>query len=99
MSLSDFWAADLRSVVNYINGGVDAEQAEHRAAWERARWTASAILQPYADEKKGLKPTDLVLFAWEQELDAPKSLPEVDEKRKAELFEKWDKRMKQRHGQ
>lgn len=42
-----------------------------QAEWERARWMATRILQPYA--RKALRPTDLGRFPWEK--PAPGTAP------------------------
>ena len=44
----------------------DVEYTKEKSEWERARWMASAILQPHVN-KKSLKPTDLVRFPWEKD--------------------------------
>ena len=41
-----------------------------QAEWERARWMATRILQPYA--RKALRPTDLGRFPWE---NTPRETP------------------------
>lgn len=48
----------------------DQERHEH-TDWERARFIATAVLQPYS--KNTLKPTDVVRFPWdEKEQEVPK---------------------------
>lgn len=92
MSVSDFWDADLRSVYNFISGRATQEQEFQRREWERARWLGHLILLPH----KKVKPTDLIKFDWENAPSAEIS-PEEIQRREA-IWEKWDKKMKERHG-
>lgn len=55
--------------------------------WERNRWLAACMLQPWA--KKSLKPTDLVLFPWENnKTTAPQLSKEQHRKRMQQALEK-----------
>lgn len=56
------------------------EQAE-KAAWERTRWLAYLLLQPYDSKRKLKKPADVVQFPWEVE----ERKPETEEERKKRL--------------
>lgn len=59
-----------------------------QAAWERARWMATRILQPYC--RKALQPSDLGQFPWEKPKTnaQPHMTREQAEKRMAEAIRK-----------
>lgn len=97
MSAGDFWASDLRSVFNFIEGRQDAESAQQRAEWERTRWLATVFLQPHLKKGTKMKPSDLIQFDWEK----PKktvSEGEKERQRIEEKWRKWDNEIKQKHG-
>lgn len=62
-------------------------QLNEQHNWERNRWLAACILQPWA--KKALKPTDLALFPWENnKTTAPQLSKEQHRKRMQQALEK-----------
>lgn len=78
----------------YISGRTEIEDGKQKQAWERARWTALALLQPHISKGKKLKLTDLAVFPWEEQIEQKK---EVDP-RTREKWEKWDEEMKKAYG-
>jgi hypothetical protein len=61
-----FWSATFEEV-QYAAAGYTAEATDReRAAWERARWTATIGLQPHTAKGKHIKPADLCTFPWEK---------------------------------
>jgi hypothetical protein len=57
-----------------------------RDGWERTRFIAVALLQPHS--KKRIKPTDLVVFPWEEE-QQEKQVPESTKERFTEALKRW----------
>ena len=47
-----------------MKGAADAEERAYQQQWTQTRWLASLLLQPHS--KKGIKPSDLCTFPWEQ---------------------------------
>lgn len=85
MSEQEFWDSTLRGLTLKAEGHQRAEQKKHREAWERARWLAAAMLQPWAPKGKRLKVTDIAEFPWEKE-KKQEGLTDAQMK----IFKKWD---------
>lgn len=54
-------------------------EAVERGEWERSRWLAVCMLQPWS--KKQLKAEDVCLFPWEQKETPPERQLSADEQR------------------
>ena len=63
MSVDDFCRCTPLEFSKVYEGWAEAEQRRERAAWERTRMLCTTMLQPYS--KRGLKPQDVMRFAWE----------------------------------
>lgn len=63
MSVDDFCRCTPLEFQAVYEGWAEAEQRRERAAWERTRMQCTCMLQPYS--KRGLKPQDVMRFAWE----------------------------------
>lgn len=81
LSLSDF---DALTPAEFDSAYRLFERTQLQEPWERVRFLSTAMLSPWS--KKGIKPTDVVKFPWDnqQRLDAPQV-------NKAEAFEKFNK--------
>jgi len=66
MSVDDFCRCTPLEFSAVYQGWAEAEQRRERAAWERTRMQCTCMLQPYS--KRGLKPTDVMKFAWDREM-------------------------------
>lgn len=84
----------LRTLQNAIDGYEQRQERAERAAWERTRWLAAAILTPYAAKGKTIKPTDLARFPWDQK-EGPKRKPLTPEQ--IAWRKRMDEKMKQLH--
>ena len=63
MSVDDFCRCTPLEFQAVYQGWAEAEQRRERAAWERTRMQCTCMLQPYS--KRGLKPQDVMKFAWD----------------------------------
>lgn len=66
MSVKDFCRCTPLEFQEIIRQWHECRNAGMRDAWERTRFLATAMLQPYS--KRQLRPTDILKFAW----DAPR---------------------------
>lgn len=66
MSVDDFCRCTPLEFSAVYQGWAEAEQRRERAAWERTRMQCTCMLQPYS--KLGLKPQDVMKFAWDREM-------------------------------
>lgn len=95
----------LRSIQNAIDGHLEAAERAEQSAWERTRWLAAALLSPYAQKGKTIKPTDLARFPWEEKVvQAPRRremTPEQKEwrRRMDEMMRRqYEQQQQQQHG-
>ena len=87
MSLSDFCACTPREFHSIYRNW---ERTRMRDPWERTRFLACCVLQPYS--KKTLKVTDVCRFSWDAERKA--TAPAAASTR--ERFEMLKKRMEEK---
>ena len=74
-----FWELTPNLFGRYVENYRERQEQVFITSWEQVRWQTAALLAPYS--KKGLKPTDLVVFPWES--------PQVSEM--PQLPANWDK--------
>jgi hypothetical protein len=92
--LSDFYALTPWELV----AAAGAKNRSERKGWEQTRMMMYAMLLPYQDKNKNLKPKDVLSLNWDDETTPKKpkktaeELAEADRKRK-ERFAKWDAEM------
>mgnify|MGYP003111367857 CR=1 FL=1 len=63
-SPSVFYELTLQQLLAAMKGAAEAEERAYQQQWTQTRWLASLLLQPHS--KKGIKPSDLCTFPWEQ---------------------------------
>lgn len=63
MTVDDFCRCTPLEFSKVYECWAEGEQRRERAAWERTRLECTTMLQPYS--KRGLKPTDVMKFAWD----------------------------------
>lgn len=68
-----------------IEGHRRAMEARDRSEWERIRWLAAVLLQPYAAKGRTIKPADIAAFPW----DAPRVRTQLTPE-EIERLKKWD---------
>lgn len=85
MSEQEFYDTTLRAITLKAEGHRRAIERQEQVAWERARWLAAVLVQPYVPKGKRLKTTDLAVFPWE----TPGGRKELTE-REIALLKKWD---------
>lgn len=64
MGYDDFCRCTPREFNAVVENWDRTRQQEFRNGWERTRFLATAILQPYS--KKRLRPKDIAVFEWEK---------------------------------
>jgi hypothetical protein len=64
MSMEDFCRCTPSEFEAIWEQWREREDMGVREAWERSRWVAMCVLQPWV--KKSLRPRDVVEFAWER---------------------------------
>jgi hypothetical protein len=64
MSMEDFCRCTPFEFRTIYEQWREKKEREERTAWERNRWMAMCMLQPYT--KKQLQPEDIVIFPWEK---------------------------------
>ena len=64
MSIDDFDRCTPTEISDIYGAWMKGREAIERQQWERDRWVATCLLQPYS--KKALKPRDLAVFPWER---------------------------------
>ena len=86
MQPSEFWQAELREVILFIQGAQDRIQMESRHNYEVMRFAAFRILSPHL--KRGASESDIARFPWEKERGKRK---ELTPEQIAEIERKMDK--------
>ncbi len=86
MSVDDFCRCTPLEFQAVYQGWAEAEQRRERAAWERTRMQCTCMLQPYS--KRGLKPQDVMKFAWDREMRNEAEGEKLSAKEIRERFEK-----------
>lgn len=85
-----------------IEGRSEADADKEKNEWERARWSAAAIvravLAPHSKTAIEIKPQDLAVFPWEQQTEIQEQ-PKRDPIAIKEIFAKWDAHKKKVNGQ
>lgn len=78
-----------REVIIAMRGSNHQFELTEQFAWERARWQTTLLLNVHTAKGKSLKPTDLLVFPWEEtnKPDAKRKLSAIDKA----IFDKWDK--------
>lgn len=66
--LMDMTAAEFSAAVRGFRRKQEWLQQQE---WERSRWLATLMMQPHLKKGSKLKPTDLVVFPWEEEKKKP----------------------------
>jgi len=63
----------------------ERQEQAFKTSWEQIRWQTAALLSPYSSKK--MRPTDLVLFPWENVIEdkVEFELPENFEKLRAAM--------------
>ena len=75
------------------------ESRRDRGEWERVRWQSALILNMFAKKGKTIKPTELVVFPWEETPGSAPPPPVVlSAEEQAKRFAKYDKKMRERWG-
>jgi len=77
MSRDDFCRCTPSEFSTIVSRWRELREADSREAWERGRFMASVMLQPWS--KKSLKPRDICTFPWEKEEEAGTSSKEMFE--------------------
>lgn len=72
MSVDDFCRCTPSEFRAVYKAWAESEQRRERSAWERTRMLCTTMLQPYS--KKGLEPTDVFRFKWEENEDDSEDL-------------------------
>ncbi len=62
------------------------EERSERGLWERSRWLALCMLQPWS--KKRLKAEDVCVFPWEREEREEEALSEAERRERYEAAKK-----------
>lgn len=70
----------LREILNAHKGYVKREKNRFQDDWERIRWLATVNVN--IQSKKSVKPSDLMKFPWESELDLEDEIEKIKERRK-----------------
>ena len=85
-----------------IEGRSEADADKEKNEWERARWSAAAIvravLAPHSKSASQIKPQDLAVFPWEQAAETQEP-PKKDKAAIKEIFAKWDAHNAKANGQ
>jgi hypothetical protein len=56
---------DFRDCMHAVQGFQNNQDQIERMQWERIRWQTAALLSPHAKGGRGMKPTDLIRFPWD----------------------------------
>lgn len=65
MSMDDFCRCTPSEFSQVWKCRLQQETRLERSAWERSRWVATCMVQPYSKKSLGVK--DLAVFPWEKE--------------------------------
>jgi len=89
-------------VYNIIEGRSEADNDKEKNEWERARWSAAAVvravLAPHSKKASDIKLQDLAVFQWEQPAETQEP-PKQDKAAIKEIFAKWDAHNAKANGQ
>lgn len=90
LSIDYLYSLTPREFNNICTGYVAKQSIEHQTKWEMARIGWFYSIAP--NLKKGAKPTDLMQFDWEKDLNTKtqKLTPEQEK----EFFSRWDNLIK-----
>lgn len=68
LSPSAFYGMTLDEFNNAVTGWNKHQEMRERGEWERTRWLGVLVLQPHLKKGRKLKPKDLAVFPWENEV-------------------------------
>jgi len=85
MTVDDFCRCTPLEFSKVYECWAEGERRHERAAWERTRLQCTTMLQPYS--KRGLKPTDVLKFAWDNDEEG-ETTERLSTKEIRERFEK-----------
>ena len=87
MKVDDFYDMLPREFWNKMDGFYELENMRQRSDWERTRWSTCLLLNIQLSKGKSIKPTDLIVFEWEQD---EKKIDFEDLKNKADYIKKLE---------
>ena len=88
MNVDDFYDMLPREFWNKLEGFYELENMRQRSDWERTRWSTCLLLNIQLSKGKSIKPTDLIVFEWEQDEN---KIDFEELKNKAEYIKKIEK--------
>ena len=77
MHVNDFYELTPRQFSNKLKGFTESENFKDRAAWERMRFSTTALINIQLEKKDKIRPEQLCKFEWDSEKAKP--APMTDE--------------------
>jgi hypothetical protein len=87
MEVAAFYEMTPRQFFNKLRGFTDKEDELMKAAWERMRFSTTAIINVWLDRKSKIEPHKLIKFPWDAQL--PKNVLSTDDFE--EIIKNWNK--------